>query len=62
MVTRDELEQAKTAAGGYTREQLAAWGVSWPPPKGWKKKILTSNESPHLELTQPPPGSPASTS
>jgi hypothetical protein len=45
MVTSDELEQAKTAAGGYTREQLATWGVSWPPPKGWKKKLLTSNES-----------------
>lgn len=44
MVTSDELEQAKTAAGGYTREQLAAWEVPWPLPKGWKKKLLTNTE------------------
>jgi hypothetical protein len=42
MVTRDELEKASTANGGYTREQLEEWGVSWPPPKGWKKSLLSS--------------------
>lgn len=25
--------------GGYTRTQLAEWGVPWPPPKGWKKQL-----------------------
>lgn len=44
MVTRDELEQAKTAAGGYTKEQLAEWGVPWPPPKGWKQKLLSGTD------------------
>lgn len=23
-----------------TRAQLAAWGVPWPPPKGWRRKLL----------------------
>jgi len=30
-----EVDAARTPAGGWTREQLAAWGVPWPPPKGW---------------------------
>lgn len=37
--TPEEIEAAKTANGGWTREQLAAWGVSWPPPKGWRKAL-----------------------
>ncbi|HEY3691113.1 MAG TPA: hypothetical protein VGL46_12540 [Pseudonocardiaceae bacterium] len=35
----DEIEAARTPAGGFTRAQLAAWGVAWPPPKGWKKEL-----------------------
>lgn len=38
-VTDEAVEQAKTANGGFTRAQLAEWGVPWPPPKGWRKKI-----------------------
>jgi hypothetical protein len=34
-----EIEDARTSAGGFTRAQLAAWGVTWPPPKGWKKEL-----------------------
>ena len=29
----------KTPKGGYTRAQLAEWGIPWPPPKDWKKKL-----------------------
>ncbi|MFI5614987.1 hypothetical protein [Amycolatopsis sp. NPDC051903] len=36
----DEIEAARTPAGGFTRAQLAAWGVAWPPPKGWKKDLI----------------------
>lgn len=43
-VTREEIEAAKTPAGGWTREQLAAWGVSWPPPKGWKKTLTSKHK------------------
>ena len=37
-----EIEGAKTAAGGWTRRQLAEWGVTWPPPKRWKAKLVSA--------------------
>jgi len=40
MPTADEIEAAATPKGGWTRKQLAAWGVSWPPPKGWKEALI----------------------
>jgi hypothetical protein len=39
MPTQAEIEAARTPAGGWTREQLAAWGVPWPPPKGWRRRL-----------------------
>ena len=35
-VTGAEIDAARTAAGGWTRRQLARWGVAWPPQKGWR--------------------------
>ena len=35
-----EIDAAKTAAGGWTRDQLAEWDVPWPPPKGWRRKLI----------------------
>jgi hypothetical protein len=35
----EEVEAARTPAGGWKRVQLAAWGVPWPPPKGWKGEL-----------------------
>ena len=40
-LTEEDIEAAKTVNGGWTRETLAQWGVPWPPPKGWKKKLLS---------------------
>ena len=37
--TAEEIAQARTKRGGWTRAQLAQWGVPWPPPKGWKKRL-----------------------
>jgi len=37
--TKEQIETAKTENGGWTRKQLADWGVSWPPRKGWRKEI-----------------------
>lgn len=31
--TAEQIEAARTPAGGWTRETLAAWGVSWPQIK-----------------------------
>ena len=41
MVTKQEIEAARTQNGGWTREQLASWGIRWPPPAGWKDRLLT---------------------
>lgn len=38
-VTKEEIEAARTKPHGWTRAQLAKWGVPWPPPKGWKSKL-----------------------
>ncbi len=41
-LSNELLELSKTKTGGYTKEQLNIIGVSWPPPKGWKKKITNT--------------------
>lgn len=38
--TPEEIDAARTANGGWARESLATWGVPWPPPAGWKKKLI----------------------
>lgn len=43
-VTIEQIEAAKTPAGGWTRAQLAEWGVAWPPQRGWKARLLGGNE------------------
>lgn len=43
--TAEEIETAKTPAGGWTKEQLAEWGVAWPPPKGWKERLLSEQKT-----------------
>jgi hypothetical protein len=39
-LTEEEIEAGRSQAGGYTKAQLARWGVPWPPPKGWKEALL----------------------
>ena len=36
MPNEEEILAARTAQGGWTKAQLAEWGVPWPPPRGWK--------------------------
>lgn len=38
--TPDEVDAARTERGGWRKEDLERWGVPWPPPRGWKKKLL----------------------
>ena len=40
-----DLEALKSAKGGYTRKTLEALGVPWPPPKGWKRRLLAAERS-----------------
>ena len=55
MVTEAEIEAAKSPKGGWKREQLAKWGVPWPPPKGWKKALLAKGNSKARTQRKPEP-------
>lgn len=39
-LTEREIEEKKSSKGGWTKKQLSEWGVSWPPPKGWKQALI----------------------
>jgi hypothetical protein len=45
-LTEAELEAAKTPKGGWSAKTLAGWGVSWPPPHGWKEALLKGHPIP----------------
>ena len=38
--TSEIIESIRTPAGGFTRKGLESIGVSWPPKKGWKRKLI----------------------
>ncbi|WP_328974158.1 hypothetical protein [Streptomyces canus] len=35
----DEVAAAQTPNGGWSRKQLAEWGIPWPPPTGWRRYL-----------------------
>jgi hypothetical protein len=41
-VSPEDIEAAKTAAGGWTKRQLGEWGVPWPPPSGWRQRLASN--------------------
>lgn len=41
-VSMAEIRAGASERGGYSRAQLWEWGVPWPPPKGWKKRLAGS--------------------
>jgi len=43
-VSREEVEAGRSPAGGFTRAQLAEWGVPWPPPSGWLRALLRGED------------------
>lgn len=42
--TPAEVAAARSPKGGWTKAQLAAWGVPWPPPKGWRRRLADEHE------------------
>lgn len=52
--TDAEIEAARSPAGGWRRQQLAEWGVSWPPPRGWRKELRARRAA--LKLYASPEG------
>ena len=45
MPTREEIEAARTPSGSFTKQQLAQWGISWPPPRGWRRQLEEEAEA-----------------
>jgi len=41
--TTEEIESARTPRGGWTKKTLIGWGIPWPPPRGWKKRLLSGS-------------------
>lgn len=41
-ISEQEILSRRSPAGGWTRKQLAEWGISWPPRRGWKKRLMQS--------------------
>ncbi len=51
-ITDAEIEAAKSPRGGFTRKTLAAWGVPWPPPKGWRRALIEGRPIPKQRRRQ----------
>ena len=43
-LSREEVEAGRSPAGGFTRAQLAARTVPWPPPAGWLQALLRGED------------------
>lgn len=39
-LSAEEIDAARSAKGGFDRATLAAWGVPWPPPMGWRQMLI----------------------
>jgi len=48
-MTAEEIEAGRTPKGGFSKLQLKAWGVPWPPPKGWKKALMNGDDQTALD-------------
>ena len=49
-ITRQELRSHR-----HTARQLRAWGVSWPPPRGWSRALLAGAPIPAPVVVDDPP-------
>lgn len=43
-VSDEEIRAAMTPKGGWKAGTLGNWGISWPPPKGWREKLIKNYE------------------
>lgn len=50
LVTDEEIRSKQSPAGGWTKSDLAEWGVPWPPPKGWRKRLSHAPVEQHETL------------
>lgn len=40
ILTKENIEAGSTSGVSYTRRQLEALGVAWPPVHGWKAGLI----------------------
>lgn len=40
VLTHELIESGKSNVGGWTRKQIEALGVTWPPKAGWKAALV----------------------
>lgn len=40
IVTKDWIKKYRSKNGGYTKKQLNAVGIEWPPRKGWINEVV----------------------
>jgi hypothetical protein len=55
-VSPEEIEAAKSPKGAWTAKTLRKWGVHWPPPKGWRAKLVKNWEKNPSSQRQEPLG------
>jgi hypothetical protein len=41
-ISNETIIAAMTPKGAWKAKTLAAWGVSWPPPRGWREKLIAN--------------------
>jgi hypothetical protein len=44
-VSEAEIIAAMSPKGGWKAKTLSAWGVPWPPPHGWRRKLVENFEA-----------------
>jgi hypothetical protein len=40
IITEGMIYALRSPAGGFTKDTLAIFGITWPPPKGWKNRLI----------------------
>lgn len=47
VLTAKIIDAGASTNGGWNKEQLAILGISWPPVKGWKRRLIGTQISEH---------------
>ena len=40
VITKEWLDSNRTAKGAFTRKQIQALGIKWPPRSGWMQSVI----------------------
>ena len=57
-IPEQEILDARSPKGAWTKKTLAEWGVPWPPPGGWKDCIIAHGIPYQHELNDAKPKEP----